>query len=101
MNGEGQYLVVRRAGGDGERVALEPARPITLGRSRENAVVLTDASVSREHARVSYRDGSWWVEWRAWLERRSGEPVAPPPCGAPGGGYPALAEAPGTYVLEN
>ena len=54
MNGEGQYLVVRRAGGDGERVALEPARPITLGRSRE-AVVLTDASVSREHARVSYR----------------------------------------------
>ncbi len=62
MNGEGQYLVVRRAGGDGERVALDPARPITLGRSRANAVVLTDASVSREHARVSYRDGSWWVE---------------------------------------
>lgn len=62
MNGEGQYLVVRRAGGDGERVALDPATPITLGRSRENAVVLTDASVSREHARIAFRDGAWWAE---------------------------------------
>lgn len=62
MNGEGQYLVVRRPGGDGERVALDPATSFTLGRSRENAVVLTDASVSREHARLSFKDGAWWAE---------------------------------------
>lgn len=62
MNGEGQYLVVRRAGADGERVALDPGTGVTLGRSRENAVVLTDASVSREHARVFFREGSWWAE---------------------------------------
>ena len=41
------------------------------------------------------RDGSWWEEWRSWLERKS-----------PGGQVPALAlnaglcAAPGTYVLE-
>lgn len=62
MNGEGQYLVVRRSGADGERVTLDPASPSKLGRSRENAVVLTDASVSREHARLSFHDGAWWVE---------------------------------------
>lgn len=62
MNGEGQYLVVRRAGADGERVVLDPASGVTLGRSRENGVVLTDASVSREHARVFYREGAWWAE---------------------------------------
>jgi hypothetical protein len=51
-------------------------------------------------AQATQKEGSWWLEWRAWLERRSGEPVAPPPCGAPGSGHPALADAPGTYVLE-
>ena len=51
-------------------------------------------------AQATSKEGSWWPEWRAWLASRSGEPVAPPPCGAPGGGYAALADAPGTYVLE-
>jgi serine phosphatase RsbU (regulator of sigma subunit) len=62
MNGEGQYLVVRKAGADGERLTLDPGASVTLGRSRENAVVLTDASVSREHARIFYKDGAWWAE---------------------------------------
>src|SRR5688572_26495016 len=62
MNGEGQYLVVRRGGASGERISLDPASPSTIGRSRESGVVLSDASVSRQHARVSFRDGAWWVE---------------------------------------
>lgn len=62
MNGEGQYLVVRKAGADGERVTLDPGASVTLGRSRESSVVLTDASVSREHARIFHKDGSWWAE---------------------------------------
>lgn len=62
MNEEGQYLVVRRAGQDGERNALDPATPCTLGRSRECVIVLSDASVSRRHAQVSWRDGAWWAE---------------------------------------
>jgi len=62
MNGEGQYLVVRRSGMDGERVTLDPAASVTIGRSRENAIVLTDASVSREHARVFHQEGAWWAE---------------------------------------
>ncbi len=51
-------------------------------------------------AQAAQKDGSWWPEWHAWLASRSGEPVPPPRCGAPGSGYAALADAPGTYVLE-
>jgi sigma-B regulation protein RsbU (phosphoserine phosphatase) len=62
MNGEGQYLVVRHGGADGERIPLLPDVPGIIGRSRDSAVVLTDASVSRQHAKVFFRDAAWWVE---------------------------------------
>ncbi len=45
------------------------------------------------------RDGSWWTAWKDWLDQRSGVPVAPPPVGKAPAGFPALADAPGTYVM--
>ncbi|HRO81244.1 MAG TPA: alpha/beta fold hydrolase, partial [Alicycliphilus denitrificans] len=42
--------------------------------------------------------GSWWPAWVQWLQARSGAPVAPPHVGARG--YKAIADAPGSYVLE-
>ena len=50
-------------------------------------------------AEVPRQDGSWWPEWAAWLGERSGPPAALPPMGAPQAGYPALEDAPGTFVL--
>ncbi|WP_436643547.1 PHA/PHB synthase family protein [Microbaculum sp. FT89] len=45
------------------------------------------------------KDGSWWLEWDAWLKRHGGQDlVAPPPMGAPKAGLPCLEDAPGTYV---
>ncbi len=46
------------------------------------------------------KDGSWWPEWSAWLRSRSGVPAAAPRMGAPQAGYPALGDAPGTYVFQ-
>jgi polyhydroxyalkanoate synthase len=46
------------------------------------------------------RDGSWWPEWVGWLNERSGDPVSPPAMGAPGAGLAPIADAPGTYVLQ-
>ena len=46
------------------------------------------------------KEGSWWPEWVTWLEKRSGQPVPPPRLAAPEDGYAALADAPGTYVLQ-
>jgi polyhydroxyalkanoate synthase subunit PhaC len=47
---------------------------------------------------VARQEGSWWEDWTAWLGERCGEPGAPPPLATQA--FPALAEAPGTYVLE-
>jgi polyhydroxyalkanoate synthase len=44
------------------------------------------------------RSGSWWPELVTWLGERSGAPVSPPPIGADA--FPTLADAPGTYVLQ-
>jgi polyhydroxyalkanoate synthase len=45
-------------------------------------------------------DGSWWPEWVAWLDARSGARGAPPKMGAGVGAYAPLSDAPGSYVLE-
>jgi polyhydroxyalkanoate synthase len=48
--------------------------------------------------RAEHKAGSWWEDWMRWLKPQSG-PLGKPP--APGNkAYPALADAPGTYVLE-
>jgi len=43
--------------------------------------------------------GSWWEDWKNWLEPRSGEKVASPSVGSDR--YPPIEDAPGTYVKEN
>ena len=43
--------------------------------------------------------GSWWEDWAQWLHPQCGEKQPPPNLGS--GRYPRLADAPGTYVLEN
>jgi polyhydroxyalkanoate synthase len=47
--------------------------------------------------RNAVKQGSWWTEWLAWLDARSGEKSAPPSVGEPSALY--LADAPGAYVL--
>jgi len=48
-------------------------------------------------AGATKRNETWWEEWSRWIDVRAGERGAPPPLGGPK--YPALADAPGTYVL--
>jgi polyhydroxyalkanoate synthase subunit PhaC len=54
------------------------------------------ADTWRDHS--EHRQGSWWEDWMAWLKPQSGKQVAPPTASKT---YPALADAPGTYVLES
>ena len=48
--------------------------------------------------RAEKRQGTWWDNWVEWLGERSGEMVDAYP--AANRKFPALADAPGTYVLE-
>jgi polyhydroxyalkanoate synthase len=45
-------------------------------------------------------EGSWWPEWVAWLDARSGARGTRPRMGAGAGAYASLSDAPGNYVLE-
>jgi polyhydroxyalkanoate synthase subunit PhaC len=48
--------------------------------------------------KATAHQGSWWTDWFAWLAKRSGRKVKPPALGSEQ--YPALQDAPGSYVLE-
>lgn len=59
--------------------------------------------VSNEHHedwqhRAEKVQGSWWGDWTDWLKSRGGELIDALPVSTRK--YPALADAPGTYVLE-
>jgi sigma-B regulation protein RsbU (phosphoserine phosphatase) len=62
MTLQDQYLLVRRPGANPERVDLQADAPCGIGRAPENRIVLTDSSVSRQHARLFSREDAWWVE---------------------------------------
>lgn len=42
-------------------VDLSSGQPVTLGRSRDNTVVLRDELASRLHAKIYYEDGRWHI----------------------------------------
>ncbi len=60
------------------------------GRALANATAWRAAAVAHE--------GSWWTDWRGWLAEES-EPMGEPPT-IGSAAYPAIGDAPGSYVLE-
>ncbi|WP_428825496.1 PHA/PHB synthase family protein [Azonexus sp. IMCC34842] len=48
--------------------------------------------------RAEKKPGTWWEDWTRWLGERTGDLVEAYP--ASNRKFPALADAPGTYVLE-
>jgi polyhydroxyalkanoate synthase len=64
---------------------------------RAAAVQAGDRAESWQDASAA-RPGSWWEDWMAWLKPRAGKRVAARPAASEE--FPALAAAPGTYVLE-
>jgi polyhydroxyalkanoate synthase len=48
--------------------------------------------------RAEKKSGSWWPDWTEWLHARTGDMV--PAYATTSRKFPALADAPGTYVLE-
>jgi polyhydroxyalkanoate synthase len=61
--------------------AGKPPNPVTAQQWREGA----------EH-----HSGSWWEDWARWAGRRAGRRTNPPPMGSER--YPAIGDAPGSYI---
>ncbi len=88
------------SGGHNAGIVSEPGHP---HRSYQYATRVADESYidpDTWQAAIPVQEGSWWPIWEAWLAKRSNARVAPPPLGARQCGYPQLADAPGTYVLQ-
>ncbi len=90
-----------------------------LTRGGHNAGIVSEPGHPRRHYRLSHRrqddkytdpatwldqtpkhEGSWWPAWSEWLVTHAGSQVSPPPMGAAERGYPPIAKAPGTYVMQ-
>src|SRR5438309_8895891 len=55
-------LVLRLEGDRESRSTFEVTRSgATIGRGPESTIQLTDLSVSRKHARITYKQGSYWL----------------------------------------
>jgi polyhydroxyalkanoate synthase subunit PhaC len=63
-----------------------------------NDVAPSPATADEWLAGAQKHEGSWWIDWSAWLQARSGERIFAPPVGS--AAHPPICEAPGTYVLE-
>jgi len=74
--------------------------PVVEPSRREYWVNDTDRNDTTEtwQKRADNHSGSWWVDWIDWLKPQSGKQVIPGPLTTEQ--YPALADAPGTYVME-
>lgn len=61
---EGRALMLEVVAGPdrGRTLALDEHRPLSVGRTAECDLVLSDTRVSKVHALFRYKDGAWWVE---------------------------------------
>ncbi|ACB95820.1 PHA/PHB synthase family protein [Beijerinckia indica] len=98
---DGDITFVLTKGGHNAGIVSEPGHKDRSFRISHRRV--GDTCLSQEEWEVAARprQGSWWIAWEAWLTDHSAKVfVAPPSMGAPRDGYPPLANAPGSYVLE-
>jgi polyhydroxyalkanoate synthase len=74
--------------------------PVVNPPKREYRVAPTERYDTTEtwQEKAEHKAGSWWEDWMAWMKPQSGALGAP---AASSRKYPALADAPGTYVLES
>ena len=96
---ENELTFVLTSGGHNAGIVSEPGHPRRHFRVRTRAQGGRTPGADEWEKETMQQDGSWWLDWNTWLDRRSGARIAPPPMGVPGA-LP-LCDAPGTYVLES
>ncbi|MFT3755303.1 MAG: alpha/beta fold hydrolase [Pseudoxanthomonas sp.] len=95
-----EITFVLTSGGHNAGIVSEPGRPNRRYRLRTRAAGDNRYLSPQEWFDTTpAQQGSWWPAWAAWLSERSGTKTKPPRMGAPAKGYPAAADAPGSYVL--
>ena len=95
-----ELTFVLTSGGHNVGIVNEPGHPrrsFQMATSRESDRV-PDADTWK--AETPSTQGSWWPAWQQWLTAHSTGAAPLPPMGAPGRADAILADAPGSYVLQ-
>lgn len=73
--------------------------PVVTPPKREYHVATAERDDTAEgwREKAEHKAGSWWEDWIVWMKPQSGELGTPASSSRK---YPALADAPGSYVLE-
>lgn len=79
----------------------QPGQPGLHFRTLDRAIGMAEADPERWLDGAVVNDGSWWRDWFGWLGDHSAAAAGLPPLARPEAGLPALAEAPGSYVLQH
>jgi polyhydroxyalkanoate synthase len=88
------------AGGHNAGIVSEPGHPRRNFQLATRPAGAAYIDPDRWLEQTPKQEGSWWLAWQAWLAERSSGRHAPPVPGSSANGYPSLADAPGTYVLQ-
>jgi polyhydroxyalkanoate synthase subunit PhaC len=99
LQNDGELTFVLTSGGHNAGIVSEPGHPHRHFRIRVRDAGGRTLGPDEWERDTHSQDGSWWLEWNAWLGRHSSRRVDPPPMGGPG--FMPLCDAPGTYVLES
>ena len=91
---------VLTTGGHNAGIVSEPGHPHRRYQTATHAEGDRYIDPETWQATTPHQEGSWWPAWQSWLAGHSSGPVAVPSMGAPDAGLPPLADAPGTYVLQ-
>lgn len=99
---DGDLTFILTKGGHNGGIVSEPGHPhrhYRKGHRAPGAFYMDPDTWLASHEKT---EGSWWLEWRDWLQsvQKSSDQVAPPQMGAPAKGLPPLCAAPGTYVFR-
>ena len=92
-----EVTFVLASGGHNAGIVSEPGHPHRSYQLRTHREGETYIDPDTWQQTTPTQDGSWWPAWQSWLAERSSGKTTPAPHGCKE--YPALCDAPGTYVL--
>ncbi len=96
-----EVTFVLTSGGHNAGIVSEPGHPHRSYQMSTKKVGDHYLDPDRWQQSAPMQDGSWWPAWQTWLVGYSGDKVPARTPANTKAGYPALCDAPGTYVLQN
>lgn len=97
---ETDLTFVLTSGGHNAGIVSEPGHPHRSYQKATKKIGDRYVDAKTWEATAPRTEGSWWPAWQSWLVEHSTGSVHAPPMGSSEQGYPPLADAPGTYVLQ-